>query len=222
MNELDLGFGALSIHKLPLSDEVFESHKEVLPEEMSSAVESRQHEFVAGRVCAFEAAKNLGFELRELKRGDSREPLWPSGLIGSISHTQGIALALVDATDSSFAIGIDIEKVVEDSKFETIEKKVATDKELGFLKLFADKKRAYTVLFSAKEALFKLLFPHCGVFFGFEEARLVALDFDTQEFALLVTSEKEQLKKFKKKYVGKFYELDGCVLSVMRIDSNSL
>lgn len=214
---MDLDFGAYYTLDLPLDKDLFEKNNHFLNEKLEKAVASRKEEFVAGRICAVTAASKLDIQLEELPIGENREPIWPKGLVGSISHTKGIALALVDRSSSSLSVGIDVEEIIKDEKFETIERMVASDKELAFLKLFAQKNKAYTVLFSAKEALYKLIYPLAPVFFGFEEARLLALDLETNNFVLELISERPELESYKRKYSGRFYEVDNKIISVLRI-----
>lgn len=217
---MNLDFGSLYKLELPLKDNLYSENLNHLPENLSSATDSRKIEFIAGRICAQRAAKALDFELTELKVGEKREPLWPEGLVGSITHTKGICFALVDRAKSSRSVGIDIEGIVPDSKFETIERMIVNEKELGILKLFGDKNLAYTVVFSAKEALYKLIYPLAPVFFGFHEARVVSLDLDLKQFTLRLESEKPELKPYLGIYSGCFQVLDGRVLSILRLSAN--
>ncbi len=218
---MELEYGALSQIDLPLEESLFQEHHHLIPQSLEQAIESRKKEFVAGRLCAFRASKKLGLELNSLKVGENREPLWPTDIVGSISHTKKMALAIVDSTKHSRSLGIDVEEIIEAKKEATIERMVATKKDLAFLKLFSDKLAAYTVLFSAKEALYKLIFPLCHEFFGFMEAELKALDMDRGEFVLRLISENPKLKPFNTSYRGKFFRKDGHIISVIRLPHNS-
>lgn len=218
---MELEFGALSQINLPLEEALFLEHSHLIPKSLEGAINSRKKEFVAGRLCAFRAAEKLSLSLTSLKVGKNREPLWPSDIVGSISHTKRMAISVIDSSQSSRALGIDIEEIITQEKSATIEKMVATKKDLAFLKLFSQKREAYTVLFSAKEALYKLLYPLCQEFFGFQEAELKALDMDRGEFLLRLNSENPKLKEFLGNYRGKFFSIDGQIISVIRLAHNS-
>ena len=51
------------------------------------AVESRRREFITGRRCARRALADLGFPLAPILRGPNREPLWPAGVVSSITRS---------------------------------------------------------------------------------------------------------------------------------------
>ncbi len=76
---------------------------------LRNAVAKRRREFVAGRVLARRAMAVLGFPQEPVLVGARRAPIWPAGLIGSISHTAtGCAVALTP--DRYFrSIGLDVE-----------------------------------------------------------------------------------------------------------------
>src|SRR4051794_19903843 len=70
----------------------------LLPEEeaaLGTVVETRRHEFTIGRNCAHRALARLGFPPAPLLRGHYRQPLWPIGVVGSITHCSGYCAAVV-------------------------------------------------------------------------------------------------------------------------------
>ena len=70
------------------------SEEEILAREITS--ESRKRQFLAGRSCAHVALSY--FEVGKqpiLRNSNTREPLWPDGFIGTITHTQHWAAAAV-------------------------------------------------------------------------------------------------------------------------------
>ena len=58
------------------------------PAEIARSAPKRQAEFLCGRIAAHEAMRRLGIEYwrAPIGIGRSREPLWPHGVAGSISH----------------------------------------------------------------------------------------------------------------------------------------
>ena len=118
----------------------------------------RRKEFIAGRTIAKEAFRSIGWCVSDIPKGGNGCPIWPEGLLGSISHTKGFCGAYVGIDASSIAVGFDIEKV--EPLAENIWSTFTTKAEIfqaSSLKindqLFAN------ILFSAKEACFKALYP---------------------------------------------------------------
>jgi 4'-phosphopantetheinyl transferase EntD len=56
---------------------------------VAGCVEKRRLEFAAGRRCARKALAGLGIIGFPLLPGPDRAPIWPSGSVGSITHTDG-------------------------------------------------------------------------------------------------------------------------------------
>ena len=73
-----------------------------------SAQPSRREEFLTGRWCARSALLQLGVPPSPIGIGPLQQPLWPPGVVGSISHDAGIAVAVVAQAESCRGIGIDL------------------------------------------------------------------------------------------------------------------
>jgi 4'-phosphopantetheinyl transferase EntD len=73
------------------------------------AGEKRRREFAAGRKCARNAMAALGVTLAALPGGAHGEPLWPAGLVGSLTHCEGYCACAVARAGEIVAIGIDAE-----------------------------------------------------------------------------------------------------------------
>lgn len=136
------------------------------------AVAERRQSFGLGRIAAHAALQTIDRDEGPILAGPNREPLWPSGVVGSISHTTDVGIALVAPSDRSDGVGVDIERQrwapeLADQVFRTEER--------DWLDGVAPVKRSATVLalFSAKECVFKAFFPGVGRFFGFHAASLV-------------------------------------------------
>jgi 4'-phosphopantetheinyl transferase EntD len=71
----------------------------------------RLREFAVGRACARRGLGLLGLEVRPVGVGEHREPVWPDGVVGSISHHGGVCLAAVARADEFVGVGIDIANV---------------------------------------------------------------------------------------------------------------
>jgi 4'-phosphopantetheinyl transferase EntD len=74
------------------------------------AVPARRREFQAGRAAARAALRRLGIEGFDLLPGSGREPTWPTGIVGSITHDASECAAAVARSDKILALGIDVER----------------------------------------------------------------------------------------------------------------
>ncbi|MFE4453029.1 4'-phosphopantetheinyl transferase [Streptomyces sp. NPDC056796] len=84
----------------------------LLPGEESAASAmspARRLEFTAVRGCAREGLRRLGVRPAPILRGPAGEPLWPAGVVGSMTHCSGYHAAAVAPADEVAAVGIDAE-----------------------------------------------------------------------------------------------------------------
>jgi len=77
---------------------------------VQDAIPQRQREFSRGRFCAHEAIRRLGESASPILAEVSRNPIWPRGLLGSITHCKGYTAAIVGRTSDYGGIGIDVEE----------------------------------------------------------------------------------------------------------------
>jgi 4'-phosphopantetheinyl transferase EntD len=147
---------------------------ELFPEEeraLGAAVEKRRREFVTGRACAREALAGLGLPPSPLGSGERGEPLWPPGVVGSITHCEGYRACAVAPSSSVLMLGIDAERnaPLRQGVWEEVahgrERKLPDADAGGGHHLDA-------VLFSAKEAIFKATYPVAHRWLGFGDAEL--------------------------------------------------
>ncbi|RPH29708.1 enterobactin synthase subunit EntD [Buttiauxella warmboldiae] len=146
---------------------------------LSSAVKKRQAEHLAGRIAACEALRFHGVKDYVPGMGLQREPCWPPGFSGSITHSGKVALATVIADDPRrpSGVGIDIEDIIapevareiSDAIIDSAEKTLICATPFPF-------HVALTLAFSAKESLFKALFRHAGHYFNFSAASISKID----------------------------------------------
>lgn len=71
----------------------------------------RQDEFAAGRLCAVTALESLGIPSASVGREAGGAPIWPAGVIGSISHIDNVAAAVVTRSAEVKTIGLDVERI---------------------------------------------------------------------------------------------------------------
>jgi 4'-phosphopantetheinyl transferase EntD len=147
---------------------------ELFPEEeraLGNPVEKRRREFLTGRACARDALAGLGLPPAPVGSGARGEPLWPPGVVGSITHCEGYRACAVARTSSALALGIDAERnaPLAAGVWEEVahgpEREHRDDGSASAPHLDA-------VLFSAKEAIFKAWFPLTRRWLGFGDAEV--------------------------------------------------
>lgn len=146
------------------------------------AVVKRKSEFVAGRYCAHRSLLQWeisgGMSDSLIGIGEGRCPVWPKGIVGSISHCHGYALAATGTTDNLFALGLDVEDPVSEETRNNIQKVVINDNELFLLTQAERPDIAFTLIFSMKESFFKAAYPHVQFFFDFPAISLIQIDWE--------------------------------------------
>ncbi|GAB6041850.1 4'-phosphopantetheinyl transferase superfamily protein [Endothiovibrio diazotrophicus] len=159
------------------SDAEFKRHSVALPDSVAGAVAKRKAEFLAGRLCARRALVLSGFEETAVAVGEGRAPRWPAGAVGSITHTEGVAAAVVARGDAFAGLGIDYERVVPPQTADEVAAMILTVGDRRFPPALPgwSAERFFTTIFSLKESLFKALYPRVGRFFDFQAAELCAL-----------------------------------------------
>ena len=140
---------------------------------VANAVEARRREFVTARRCAREALAKLGHAPAPIRSGPKREPRWPAGVVGSITHTARFRAAAVAPTTLVASLGIDTEQ--NDPLPEGVEELITVPGEPEMLVALADAfpmTQWGRLLFSAKESIYKAWYPLTGRVLSFEEAEL--------------------------------------------------
>ena len=146
----------------------------LLPEEeplVARAVAKRRAEFTTVRTCARRALGRLGLPPAPLLSGEKREPLWPAGVVGSLTHCAGYGAAAVAWATDLATVGIDAEPHAELP--EGVLERVSLPVERRELRALPVGVHWDRLLFSAKESVYKAWFPLARCWLGFEDARLV-------------------------------------------------
>jgi len=131
----------------------------------------RLREFSAGRAQARAALGQLGLHAPELAVLPDRQPLWPAGFVGSISHAGHLALAVAAPCTALRAIGVDLEPAVPLD--EELVQRVCRPEERGRLTTSAAPLKLAKLIFSAKESVYKCIAPLTGIFLEFEDVEIL-------------------------------------------------
>jgi 4'-phosphopantetheinyl transferase EntD len=134
-------------------------------------VGKRREEFTAGRTCAREALALLGVPCMPILRGKQNEPLWPEGVVGSITHCKGYCAAAVASLDWCGGIGIDAEP--NESLPLGVLKLIARQREQDWILNANEEEICWDrLLFSIKESLYKVWYPLERCWLDFDQAEV--------------------------------------------------
>jgi 4'-phosphopantetheinyl transferase EntD len=147
---------------------------ELFPQEeaaLGNAVPKRRDEFVTARACARDAFAQLGLPAAPIVSGADGEPLWPAGVVGSITHCAGYRACVLARRTELLTVGVDAEP--NEPLPGGLLPDVALPQERGRLAGLAvalPEVNWDRLLFSAKESVYKAWFPLAGRWLGFEDA----------------------------------------------------
>ncbi len=167
--EAQFSYGAL-----PSPFTYFAAYGLRVPERLSQAIAKRKIEFLAGRLCALEAIKKLGFTIKTtdmLRSSEDRQPIWPNGVTGSITHSSGLAAAMVVPSQKDLHIGLDVEALMSEAS-DALIKQICLPHEWTQRNIRLPAPLSLTLIFSLKESLYKALYPQVKKFFGFDYAKV--------------------------------------------------
>ena len=160
--------------------------------QVSRAVTARRLEFATARDCARRALISLGTPAAAIGRGSKGDPIWPNGVVGSITHCDGYRAAAVGRADSVQAIGIDAEPA--DFLPAGLRRSVAVAQEIDHIEVLQEGDRHLPwdrLLFSAKEATYKAWFPEHRETRGFQEV-IIEIDPESKSFLGSIRSTRGQ------------------------------
>lgn len=158
------------------------------PANIQRSVAKRQTEFLAGRLCARAALLALTGRADVPALGEDRAPIWPAGVAGSISHSHGLATALVANSNQWRGLGLDLEEPLATDRALRLVEEILTPAELQRMDGLTPDQQAerITLTFSIKESLFKALYPLVQKRFYFHDAELLDCDGAKARLRLLI------------------------------------
>ena len=138
---------------------------------VARAVPRRRDEFHTGRRLARRALAALCGPAGTIPVAADRQPVWPEGFVGSISHCDAVCVAQVARRDALAGIGVDVERAA--SLEPALARLVATHAEHGHVAARMPAGiDAGLLCFSAKESVYKAVFPILRTFLDFTDVRL--------------------------------------------------
>jgi 4'-phosphopantetheinyl transferase EntD len=145
----------------------------------------RKKEFVAGRITAKYILQSFGVENFPILTGKFREPVWPLGIVGSISHCSEYCFVAASSEKYTLSLGVDIEP--NEPIAEELINYVLTDKEKDWIQYQKGKGGEgihwSKAIFSAKESAYKCVFPLLKKYIDFKEVQTV---FQPEEYSFRV------------------------------------
>ena len=183
----DITIESYHFDKMNFKEELFQTLGVSAPHTIKNSVIKRQAEYLAGRFSAFSALQKLGFVVDDIPTGKHRNPIWPQGVVASITHSDTIAICGAANSKNYKYLGIDIENRLSSELVAEIKSTIINEQEETLLKnstlSFAD---AFTLVFSAKESLFKALYPSVRYYFDFTAAQVTDICEQNNSFTIIL------------------------------------
>ena len=183
---------------------------------VQDAVPKRILEFAAGRSCARLALRSLGLPDSLILPAADRQPIWPAGIVGSITHTAGYCAAVVARCDDCIGLGIDSEQV--GGVNHNILNAICLPAEMSWMATLSEHDRACAgaLLFSAKEAFYKCQYPLTSEWLEFHDAHVVAIDWATEgAFRVSTKHQPGRLAHLQWPVIGRYLFHDSWVTTAM-------
>ena len=175
----------VAAHAIGRLEELIEEARQLgfsLPAALESAIDKRRREYLAGRISAGRALRQLlgpAASEVEIVGDDDDVPRWPEGVVGSISHGADFGFAAVAAADRYGGLGVDVERVVSAQQAGRLGARVLNEREMSLRQDGAGdltEAEMFTLAFSAKESAYKALFPRYRQVLGFSDVELERRD----------------------------------------------
>lgn len=138
---------------------------------IAKSVEKRRRDFIGARHCARLALEQLGEPPVAIGKGERGMPLFPRGVVGSLTHCDGYRAAAMAHALRFRSVGIDAEPhgALPDGVLESVSLPVEREWLAGAPSAGLHLDR---LLFCAKEATYKAWFPLTLRWLGFEDAHI--------------------------------------------------
>lgn len=169
--------------------------------------QKRKREFATGRQLARQLLEGLGHPDFPLLRDPDRVPIWPSDVVGSISHKERLCVVAVASIRDRAGLGIDIEP--DQPVTPGLEQRICLPAEEAWAAAEGPSEigRRCRAVFSVKEAVYKAFFPRVREVWGFHDVE-VSIDLARESFlaSLPATAERAHVE-------GRIFRREGWILS---------
>jgi 4'-phosphopantetheinyl transferase EntD len=211
---------------LPLSVAAAESRTDLsdghlYPEEealMLRAADQRRREFTTVRSCARDALAKLGLPPTPILRGEDGAPIWPAGVVGSMTHCTAYRAAVVARASAVCSVGVDaepneplppdvIDVVAREDERAWVSCLQATRPEVNWDRL----------LFSAKESVFKTWYPMNRRWLDFNQIAITIEPVGGTFSVGLVDSSATSVASVLTSFAGRWLARDGLLLTAIAV-----
>ncbi len=159
------------------------------PAKLERAVVKRKAEFLAGRYCANKSLSKLDIVDFSINTGDHGSPIWPSGIIGSISHCTNNAISVACRDGQFFGVGIDIESIISTETRNNIQHLILSEDEVLLLNQSENKSLLFTIAFSVKESFFKAAYGTVRNYLNFDAVSIIAINTSNNTIELKINGD---------------------------------
>ncbi|EEY78154.1 4'-phosphopantetheinyl transferase family protein [Acinetobacter calcoaceticus RUH2202] len=174
------------------------------PQKIVQAHPKRQHEYLCGRILAQAVLKHHLDLDQPLTSMREHLPIWPTHVVGSISHSQN--KLIVALSHNAIYLGMDIEHWVSSEFAQESAHLILTPSEFELWKIkaseFFDFSQFVSLIFSVKESLYKAVYPIAKQYIDFLEASVVDIDFENQKLFLAFAPEIRNRHQLLEQYQG--------------------
>lgn len=160
---------------------------ELYPDELSiteGMISKRKEEFKAGRLLAKKILENFNVNCFPILQNNDRTPIWPEGIVGSISHDHKRCIVAVCANSDYKSVGVDVEtnKRIKSQLWN----RICTDHELTEInKMMPSLRQQFAaIIFSAKESFYKCQYPLTKQFVNFHDVE-IHIDKNKNQFSVI-------------------------------------
>lgn len=193
-----------------------------VPRSMERAVSKRKAEFVAGRYCAHQCFTFYSIPLMDILIGKNREPLWPSTIQASITHSDGHALCVAGSPQVYCGLGVDLESIIPLERAVKLQEQIVISDEVALsLRYKIPHNFFVTLAFSAKESLFKAIYKDVGRYFGFDAASITSINIDKNEVILTLTEALTESHYAGRDYRCQFWDLGQRLITLIALPINN-
>jgi 4'-phosphopantetheinyl transferase EntD len=211
---------------LPASVVAAESRTDLIdghlyPEEqalMLRAADQRRREFTTVRSCARAALAKLGLPPTPILRGVGGAPIWPAGVVGSMTHCRAYRAAVVARASAVCSVGVDAEPN-EPLPADVMDVVASEDERARVWCLRAARPDVNwdRVLFSAKESVFKTWYPMNRRWLDFDQIAITIEPVGDTFSVRLVDSSATPVASALTTSAGRWLARDGLLLTAIAV-----